>query len=259
MVPAALKRFAVALAVLMLTACANLLTWEEQSSQTYTVKSGDTLFGIAWVYKLDRDSLAWWNGITDQTKLKVGQTLRLDGNGLVGAPRTRPSSKPSSPTVATRRNPSPASQPPPRTTSASRPKPTPRPKPSSAPIAVGKWAWPYSKPVKRNYGSGRHGRDGLSFDVQLNDKVYAASSGKVVYVGDQHKQLGGLVVVHHANDVVSAYAFCGKMVVKLGQQVVTGQHIAHVGYNPKGEPAFNFGIRKAGKSQDVLAYLPKRT
>jgi lipoprotein NlpD len=112
--------------------------------------------------------------------------------------------------------------------------------------------------VKRNYGSSRHGRDGLGFDVQLNDKLYAASGGKVVYVGNHHKQLGGLVVIHHANDIVSAYAFCGKMVVKLGQQVAVGDHIAHVGYNPNGQPAFNFGIRKDGKSLDVLAYLPKR-
>ncbi|MFT5062967.1 MAG: lipoprotein NlpD [Gammaproteobacteria bacterium] len=258
MVFVAVKRCIVVMAVLLLTACVNLLTWEEQSSQSYTVKPGDTLFGIAWVYKVDRQELAWWNGISDPTSLKVGQTLRLDGSGQVGAPRIRPTSNP--PVTASQRNPAPAAKrQPSRPSSASKRKSTSRPRIASGPaIPPGKWGWPYARPVKRNYGSGRHGRDGLGFDVVLNDKLYAASSGKVVYVGSHHKQLGGLVVIHHADDVVSAYAFCGKMVVKLGQQVATGQHIANVGYDPKGQPAFNFGIRKAGKSQDVLAYLPKR-
>lgn len=259
----AIKRSALLLAVLLLTACANMLSWQESTPQTYVVKPGDTLFGIAWVYRLDREQLAWANGITDHTKLKVGQELRLDTNGLVGKPRARLPVKPSrSEQTTTQQASRPVAKPKPSTSSTSRnPTTASRPKPTRSPATskpTGGWKWPYARAVKRNYGAGRHGRDGLGFDVKLGEKVFAAAGGKVVYVGNHHKQLGGLVVIHHPKEVVSAYAFCGKMVVNLGQQVKAGQHIAHVGYNAKGEPAFNFGIRKDGKSQDVLAYLPKR-
>lgn len=267
MVGTALKRSIPILAVLMLTACTSMLTWQEQSAQTHIVKPGDTLFGIAWAYKLDHQDLAWWNGITDPSKLKLGQEIRLDGSGQVGKPRVRPSSKPAkAPILASSRNPGPSVKPAPVTkkpASVSKPASTSRPSSRPKPAVVAatsntSWSWPYPRAVKRNYGAGRHGRDGLGFEVKLNEKVSAASEGKVVYVGNQYKQLGGLVVIHHANSVVSAYSFCGKMLVEMGQQVKAGQAIAHVGYNPKGEPAFNFGLRKDGKSLDVLAYLPKR-
>lgn len=242
-----------------------MLNWEEPNPQSYIVRPGDTLFGIAWVYKVDRDRLAWANGIVDHTKLQVGQKLRLDVAGLVGAPRKRPSGSPANtvartPVVASNgRSPAPEVK---TNRSAQQPRPANsqrQPKPSSGrSLSVGKWVWPYSREIARNYGAGRHGRDGLGFKAVLGEKIHAASLGKVVYVGDHHKQLGGLVVIHHADDMVSAYAFCGRMLVTLGQKVKAGQHIADVGYNPKGEPAFNFGIRKDGKPLDVLAYLPKR-
>ncbi len=44
---------------------------------TYTVKSGDTLEGIAKQMGVSVNKLAEWNGITDQNFLMVGQALKV--------------------------------------------------------------------------------------------------------------------------------------------------------------------------------------
>lgn len=44
---------------------------------TYTVKRGDTLFGIALEHGLDHRDLARWNGITNPSSIEVGQVLRV--------------------------------------------------------------------------------------------------------------------------------------------------------------------------------------
>ena len=44
---------------------------------TYTVKSGDTLEGIAKQMGVSVNKLAEWNGITDQNVLMVGQALKV--------------------------------------------------------------------------------------------------------------------------------------------------------------------------------------
>ncbi len=44
---------------------------------TYTVKSGDTLEGIAKQMGVSANKLAEWNGITDQNFLMVGQALKV--------------------------------------------------------------------------------------------------------------------------------------------------------------------------------------
>ena len=44
---------------------------------TYTVKSGDTLEGIAKQMGVSVNKLAEWNGITDENFLMVGQALKI--------------------------------------------------------------------------------------------------------------------------------------------------------------------------------------
>ncbi len=46
-------------------------------SDTYTVKRGDTLYGIALDHGLDYRDLARWNGITNPNTIEVGQVLRV--------------------------------------------------------------------------------------------------------------------------------------------------------------------------------------
>ena len=43
--------------------------------EDYTVKSGDTIYSIAWRYELDTEDFAAWNGISTSTFIKPGQRL----------------------------------------------------------------------------------------------------------------------------------------------------------------------------------------
>ena len=54
---------------------------QQQADQTlvYTVKSGDTLAGIAGDYKVDMNTIASANGLTSPYALEVGQQLKIPG------------------------------------------------------------------------------------------------------------------------------------------------------------------------------------
>jgi len=54
-----------------------------QPSSTYTVKSGDTIYGIAWQNRVDFRDLAQWNGISPPYRLEPGQQLRLTSGASV--------------------------------------------------------------------------------------------------------------------------------------------------------------------------------
>ncbi|GMR01035.1 MAG: hypothetical protein BMS9Abin19_0382 [Gammaproteobacteria bacterium] len=65
--------FTVILASCLLTACSsNGKQWDPDD---YTVKSGDTIYSIAWRYELDPDEFAAWNGLRNSKLIKPGQRL----------------------------------------------------------------------------------------------------------------------------------------------------------------------------------------
>ena len=55
---------------------------------TYKVRSGDTLYSIAWRYGLDYHVLARWNGIKRPYTIYAGQTLRLRQTGTRSSGKT---------------------------------------------------------------------------------------------------------------------------------------------------------------------------
>ncbi len=61
-----------ALFVLLPSCSSNGKKWNPDD---YTVKSGDTLYSIAWRYEIDTDDFAAWNGLSTSTFIKPGQRL----------------------------------------------------------------------------------------------------------------------------------------------------------------------------------------
>jgi LysM repeat protein len=68
------------------------------SGQTYTVRRGDTLSGIALRHGVSMWSLAQLNGIRNPSLIYVGQVLRIPGGGSPAQPAPSPSPSPSAPT-----------------------------------------------------------------------------------------------------------------------------------------------------------------
>src|SRR3990172_9040743 len=66
----------------------------DQRPETYTVKRGETLYGIALDHGLDYRELAEWNGITNPNVPGVGDTRRLRAPGAAvtseGAAQVKP-------------------------------------------------------------------------------------------------------------------------------------------------------------------------
>lgn len=59
--------------MMLLSACSsNGKQWDPED---YTVKSGDTIYAIAWRYELDPEVFAAWNGISASKLIKPGQRL----------------------------------------------------------------------------------------------------------------------------------------------------------------------------------------
>ena len=64
-----------------------------ENSPQYTVKAGDTLYGIAWQHNLDYRQLAAMNNIDPPYQIRLGQTIALrEGAGSASTASNQPAS-----------------------------------------------------------------------------------------------------------------------------------------------------------------------
>ena len=86
--------------------------------------------------------------------------------------------------------------------------------------------------------------------------VYAAGAGKVVYVGNQLRGYGNLIMIKHGEDYITAYAHNDTMLVNNGQNVKAGQKIATMGSTGTDTVKLHFQIRYKATAIDPQRYLP---
>ena len=241
----------------------SFLSWEpsDRTRPHYEVRSGDTLYSIAWDYGMDFRRLATVNQLHPPYPLKPGQILRLpkgfDGPRVIASKSPSSSNTTSAPSQSTTSRSTPA----PATPTARKPswrnnRPTP---PATvggltAP-AKGQWGWPNSGKVVKNWGARKHRRSGVDIAARPGSKVVASAAGQVVYSGGGLARYGQLVIVKHSETMLSAYAYNQKLLVTKGQKVSAGQQLAQSGRSPDGVGAVHFEIRKDGRPVDVMQYL----
>ena len=90
---------------------------------------------------------------------------------------------------------------------------------------------------------------------RLGQDVRAASTGRVVYTGSGIRGYGNLIIIKHADSLLTSYAHNREMLVHEGQDVAAGQTIAHMGTGAHRVSALYFEIRLNGKPVDPLRYL----
>jgi len=218
---------------------------------------GETLFSIAFENSLDVSELAAWNGLSDASKIRVGQRIRLTKPiGFVDKPsRTQTivaSRKPvqSSPIVNQPKIPE-------RSSSVNRSNTVARNNPSSNNVVSQspvRWQWPVRGRVINRF-SVRSGNKGIDIATNAQQQVRTAAAGKVVYQGRGIKGYGNLIIIKHNQQYLSAYAHNAKVMVTEGQQVKSGQVISLAGSHD-GRNMLHFEIRQNGKPIDPLKYLP---
>ncbi len=99
--------------------------------------------------------------------------------------------------------------------------------------------------------------EGVDFMVQEGTPIHA-SAGGVVAFASTHPQYGNMVEVDHGNDIVTRYAHCSKLLVKVGQVVRRGEKIAEVGSTGRSTGNhLHFEIRYQGIAQNPVRFLQK--
>ncbi len=127
----------------------------------------------------------------------------------------------------------------------------------SAPSSSG-FVWPVQGKVISKFGATSDGlrNDGINIAAPAGAPVMAAADGTVAYAGNQLRGFGNLVLIRHANGLISAYAHNQSLLVKKGDKVKRGAVIARVGSTGNvSKPQLHFEIRKGEDPVDPMKYL----
>ena len=137
------------------------------------------------------------------------------------------------------------------TKSAAKKEPAPQP-PKTVPGT--RMIWPANGKILSGFAA--NGK-GLDIGGVEGDLVVAAGAGTVLFVGENVKGYGNLVIIKHSDSVVTAYGHNRKIVVKTNDRVKAGQKIAEMG-SFNGVPQVRFEVRLRGKAVNPAEYLPAR-
>ncbi|RAR60263.1 LysM domain-containing protein [Onishia taeanensis] len=199
----------------------------------YQVRPGDTYTAIARHFGTRASRLSAGNPGTSASSLRVGQLIKVPLNGGSASSSVASRSSGSSSSSSTRR---PALS---------------GPLPSSA----GSWPWPLEKHrVAREYGKDSRGTlQPMLLTSASSDKALAVADGEVRFAGSM-RQLGRVVIVHHADNLQSVYALCQSLSVDVGERVSRGDAVCRTSSGDRGNELL-FDMRRGGKPIDPRRVL----
>lgn len=222
---------------LFLSACA--VIHSDWNPQVYIVKPKDTLYSIAWRYRLDYRDIARWNNISHPYTIRTGDRLLLSDSGK--ALQTKiPAPLNGNDSISINRE------------SIRMPVTE-----VVAENSVLNWQWPAQGKIIRFFESDKISSQGIDISGHFRQAVLAAAGGRVVYSGEGLIGYGKLLIIKHNEMYLSAYAHNHAVFVMEGDEIKTGQHIAEMGITRGGQAQLHFEIRKLGKPVDPMKYLPK--
>lgn len=122
------------------------------------------------------------------------------------------------------------------------------------------YIWPAKGVLSSPYGW-RWGRmhKGIDIAAPVGTPIVAAAPGKVVTAGWNDGGYGNLVEIEHADGSVTLYAHNNRILVRVGQQVGQGQHIADMGSTGFSTgPHSHFEVHLPGRGAvNPIAVLPQ--
>src|SRR5690606_22438235 len=148
-----------------LCGCGPSTRWNHTPDDYHVVRTGETLYTIAWRYGQECRELARWNDLGDGSLIHPGQVIRLNPPRDAAASRPAAAAAPASP----RRQAEPA---PPR-----------RELPQIPAQPAPPWQWPTEGEVVVEFGSRPGSGTGLLIGGERGQPVRAAADGRVVYSG----------------------------------------------------------------------------
>ncbi|SFU80067.1 murein hydrolase activator EnvC [Xenorhabdus koppenhoeferi] len=125
---------------------------------------------------------------------------------------------------------------------------------------VGQAIWPVRGRVIHSFGEAIQGElrwKGIVIPAAEGTEVKAISDGRVL-LADWLQGYGLVVVIEHGKGDMSLYGYNQSTLVRVGQQVRTGQPIALVGSSGgQRQPSLYFEIRRQGRAVNPLPWLGK--
>ena len=222
----ALKRLTLISTIAVLAACAGNNTSSNRAIPDgyYKVRPGDTLTQIAKRYGQNVNTLVAWNNLANASQIEVGQVLRVRRH--VAAPRN----------IATQQ----------------------RQATAVTPINRLSLQWPTdnasSSIIQRYNGTTSKGIDIAGTQGQ---QIRSAAAGTVIYVGEEVRGYGKLILISHNDYTITAYAHNDTLLVQKDQKVQAGQVIATMGSSDTDSVKLHFEVRLNGKAVDPLPYLTR--
>ena len=126
------------------------------------------------------------------------------------------------------------------------------------PRASSKFLKPVNGRVISSYGSKKDGshNDGINIRAPRGAAVKAAENGVVMYVGDEIKGSGNLILVRHADRWMTAYGHLDGVRVQRGDVIKRGDIIGTVGSSGSVDsPQLHFEIRRGTDAINPKKYL----
>ncbi|WP_370232567.1 LysM peptidoglycan-binding domain-containing protein [Cognatishimia sp.] len=221
----------------------------------HTVTRGETAFSIARLYNVSVRALAEWNGLGNDFTIRERQILLIPP-AQPGAPATSPRPKPRTESAvsqpgqgsATPTPPS-ASQPLPKDTSKQEVKKPAAPKLEQTPTSSAQMSYPVDGRIIRTFKKGKN--NGIDISADAGSPVKAAASGTVAAITTDADDVT-IIVVRHADNVMTVYYNVADVAVKKGAKVSRNQAIAKV---PSEKNFVHFEVRKGFDIVDPMPFL----
>lgn len=223
----------------------------------HRVARGETAFSIARSYGVSAKALADWNGLGADLAVREGQMLTIPtATGTAPKPEvetdttTEPGAGSPTPTPPSAKKPLPDEKVAP---AAEKAKETPKEADLGSQrtkATASSFAMPVGGKIIRSYAKGKN--DGIDIAAAAGSTVKAAADGSVAAVT---KDTTGtpIIVLRHADGMLTVYAGVDGLKVKKGDKVTRGQAIAAI---RAGDPAFlHFEVRKGVDSVDPVPFL----
>lgn len=223
----------------------------------HQVKRGETAFIIARKYNVAPQALGEWNGLNSNLDLREGQYLMIpvaSQQPPASARRTEAVTAPGAgsptpvPPSATKPLPDEKVQPANQKTKGTPASPDMASQRTAASSA--KMGMPVSGAIIRPFTKGKN--EGIDIAAAAGTPVKAASDGTVAAITKDTSQKQ-IIILRHANNLLTVYANVDGVSVKKGTKVSRGQTMAKVA---AGSPAaLHFEVRKGVNSMDPQPYL----
>jgi len=191
-----------------------------QKPVRYTVKRGDTVYGVAKRKGVSAAALIAENGLKAPYALRVGQRLTIPSSRAAQTVKVQLARSPQA--------------------------------------GHATFIWPATGRVVSGFGVKANGlrNDGINIAAKTGAPVFASAAGEVLYAGDRLRAFGNLILIRHKNGYISTYGHNQKLFVTRGQKVQQGQQIATVGATGSvASPQLHFELRRNSSAIDPMRYL----